>query len=145
MRPLYTIRDYIAGDLPLILNSWINSYCTISIDSNIANYDKHKYHSKIQSLIAKPGTKILIAGDGLDIILGWLCYDDSAYHYGYVKGPYRRMGIMRSLLGAVRTMPSSYTHYVPAIEYLIKDCAEDDPKPLVSLKKPTYNPKLFWE
>jgi hypothetical protein len=97
-KPKYVIRPYIEADLPFILNSWITNYRCYSIDAKLVkDFDMVGYHQRIRQCLNRPETRIIVAGDG-DVICGWLCYDDKAFHYGYVKGPFRQFGIFTALV-----------------------------------------------
>ena len=49
-----------------------------------------------------------------DTILGWTCAELDVLHYVYVKAPFRRLGIARTLLGRYKPL-TTCTHWTPVI------------------------------
>lgn len=107
----YKIRDGEAGDLNLILNSWLKTYKTSKFAQDIPSDIYYKYQQeKIKNLLK--ASDVIIAHDQEDPthIFGYACFDPNiisnvcVLHYLYIKKPFRGLGIFTDLLAAASAM-----------------------------------------
>lgn len=95
------------GDVPFIFSSWLQSFRDGNEDARAMNKDAYfaGQHIVIADIMQRPNSKCLVACalDHGPQIFGWACGDIAiaALHYVYVKQPYRRMGIAKTLVGAL--------------------------------------------
>ena len=107
------IRKGCAEDLPLVYDSWVNSYR----GSYFAEGMKHAglSYSRFQDMLIKnilgrDSSSLTVAvwdsgGDGGDDadapVVGWACTEGSVLHYVWVRTPWRgpETGVARALLG----------------------------------------------
>lgn len=123
------------GDFTLVINSWVNSYRTAHTAGMIAMRDwKTVMVPQVERVLARPGVVTWVACHpaglpGETDLLGWIAVergtsvpvkvrDDAGHHseeygpldcplvhYVYVKEPYRKSGLARSLFRAAGVDP----------------------------------------
>lgn len=90
-------------DFALVRDSWVNSYrnAAFSRENTDAIYFKYHRHLALQ-LLASSQVLVACSEEDPDIVYGWICVepDQETLHYIYVKHPFRRQGIAKSLLKA---------------------------------------------
>ncbi len=134
MKPEIVIREAHINDMPFIYNSWLISYGS----SSGLHISKDLYFREQQRLIEKlvgnPQVECLVAclPEYENQILGWVCRDRSIIHYMYVKHPYRKLGIGRTMLNVLGSV-KFLTHHTRISTVIC-------PK-----WKITYNPYLLME
>lgn len=99
--PSVQIRKGRATDVPFVISSWLKSYNAWlkPVEREAGYWQAHKY--VIAALLERATLYIAASDHNDDIIYGWACLEDgdpAVIHYVYVKAPYRRAGIARSLL-----------------------------------------------
>ena len=110
------IREALPADLNFIFATWLRSYRHSSAFAKYVSNEVYFYwHQRIINNALERGARILVAhpkGDP-EVIIGYLCYEYQGSklvgHYIFVKGPFRKMGIAKSLLAAKETF-DCYTH-----------------------------------
>lgn len=101
------LRPYEAADHNFVLNSWLKSYRNSDFAKKIDNETYYKSHAiLIASILATATTIIACDPEAHHVIYGYLCWtpnNDSpdCFHYCYVKGPFRKMGIAKVLVTSV--------------------------------------------
>lgn len=103
------------GDAKLVYSSWIKSYRHSEAAHKLPNgvYEPFQ-RDVIHRLLAAPGTCVYVARptDWPDGVLGWVCAEPGVMHYAYVKSPYRRLGLGRTLLAyAAEQLGEAFTAY----------------------------------
>ena len=115
----YVIRKAVAHDVPLILDSWLNSWRQSKYAGVIRNNDYYEtQRSVIEDLIARGAT--LIVADAGRTLFGWACSELkdglTVVHFVWVKDIYLRKGVEEALLDALPgTKPGFFTHYLHAL------------------------------
>ncbi len=104
------IRPYEPEDQALIFSSWLQSYWD-GLVRYLLPVAKTTYYGEQHRLIDRafhrPGTVTVIAASSAEphVIIGWLMAERTPkaeiLHYVYVKEPFRRLGIARTMLSAV--------------------------------------------
>lgn len=88
------------GDIAFITDSWLRSYACDQWTSCPGG--PREYFDTQRQVVAAclQSSEVLVAcpEDGLDQILGWLCWRPHVLHYVYVKPYYRRRGVGMLLL-----------------------------------------------
>ena len=97
------IRKADEGDTSFIYSSWLKSYASQNKDQpKITVYKMHR--SVVRRLLEEGITLVACMEDDPDQVLGWLCAHRIPkfliLHYCYVKAPFRRFGLARSLVDA---------------------------------------------
>ncbi len=127
-----SVRSIQPSDTSFIMNSWLKSYRYDSyFTKRITDTIFYKYHHVICTrILERPTTQVLVACDPEDsnVIYGYLVYEKDAnsskyvVHYGYVKGPFRTLGIVSTLLKASELdLNESYvSHWTTATDWIIK-------------------------
>lgn len=99
-------RAAVTGDVPFIMDSWLNSWKKSPWAGVIRN--NHYYaqtRGTIEDLIGRGATfEIACRDDEPGHILGWVCREvassgETVIHYLYVKEPYLPFGIGSTLVG----------------------------------------------
>jgi hypothetical protein len=128
----WAFRDPTATDVPFLLNSWLKSSRDVgdhALMTNAVYYDGFREECVRKLAIAR--VTIACNPQDPDQIYGWLCWGDDpqTVHYVYVKHPYRKFGVAKSLLAdalpgfgkrqtAITTL--SRTHKAWASKYLLE-------------------------
>ena len=102
------IRQADEGDASFIYSSWLKSYAAQNKDQpKIALYEMHR--EVVTRLLESGITLVACMDDDPDQVLGWLCAQRTpkflVVHYCYMKAPFRRFGLARSLLAAFDYCP----------------------------------------
>jgi len=97
------IRKADEGDISFIYSSWLKSYAAQNKDQ--PKITVYKMHREVVSRLLEDGiTLVACMEDNPDQVLGWLCAQRIPkfliLHYCYVKAPFRRFGLARSLVDA---------------------------------------------
>ena len=125
-----TYRAATAGELPFVFHSWLRSFQGTHYAGPLPDDLYYEaYHTAIERLLARPGVRVLCAVDagaepGERALFGYLVIEpattgqpfQAVVHYAYVKEPFRRNGVFKSLLtaaGVKPTGPLAYTFRTP--------------------------------
>lgn len=144
MNPQVTIRSAEAGDLNFVLNSWLKRYRD-AIRARFVS-DKVYYavqHEVITKILQQPGLVALVACNAAEPnqIYGYVIAEKNhivpdlmLVHWIYVKGPFRKFGLAKSLLSALPQDRSNvhYTHRTRNVEFLDKN------------QQAIFNPSYVW-
>lgn len=122
------IRDFQQDDLNFILSTWLKSY---RLDSKFTNFIRNSvfypWHERlIKKILARENTRPYVACLKEDpfVILGYLITEGPVVHFAYVKGPFRRMGIFKTMMKAAAIdlqAPGeriNYTHHTQDMNWL---------------------------
>lgn len=137
MTALITYRPAAAEERPFILNSWLRSWHGTHYAGPLPDTEFYAaYHAAIEGLLSRPGTEALCAVDaGAEVgdhsLFGYLVVErgrapapmQAVVHYAYVKEPFRRQGVFKSLLVAAGISPRgpwAYTYRTPIAGRLAK-------------------------
>lgn len=117
--PRIETRAAVPEDLAFVFSTWLNNFHHSSRFAKRINRRVFfaAHHLVIERLLAR-GAEVTIAHPPGDpgVIVGYLCVEhvpegfgvagvevpETVLHFAYTKGPFRRMGVMRTLLGAAR-------------------------------------------
>lgn len=139
---MFDVRPAVVEDTPFILNSWLKRYRDAvhpRLISDKAYYEVQ--HAVIRKILAAPGLKVLVACDKEDAnhIYGYCVAETLAegwdiVHWVYVKGPFRRFGIGKTLIkdATAGTQKVHYSHRTKLVDLLDRDHAA------------TFNPFYVW-
>lgn len=126
----FRIEQATPGDVPFLMSSWLKSYRR---SPHTRKWSDFTYFARqrplCEMLLARSQVLVARPLDWPEGIFGWIAFekpsDGFVLHYGYVKSPYRRLGVARRLLeyaqpsGELRyshhTMPGS--SYLPSTFY----------------------------
>lgn len=82
-----------------IFSSWLRSYRNSDITRFVPNEVYYEKHSELVTKLLDTSTVLMaVNADCPDQIFGFICYDETAIHYVYVKYIYRKMGLAKLLL-----------------------------------------------
>ncbi len=93
-------RDATAADVPLIMDSWLNSWRTSPWAGIIPNNTYYPLTRRVIEQLIMRGAKLTVAckEDKPDVILGWACTEQTneqdphaVIHYIYVKDAYVKL------------------------------------------------------
>lgn len=112
------IREAVAGDVPFVLNSWLQSFARAPF-ARLVPVDAYwrGHHELVLSVLGRSETRVACSPTDTDAIMGWSVTAPGVVHYVYVKFPYRRLGIARRLLAHVPEA-ARYTHATPVLASL---------------------------
>lgn len=113
--PPFSIRAATDDDRSLIIDSWLQSYK----DSQFAKrlpldvyWSRFGHVGVVESLYCDSEIAVACLPDDPTFVYGWCAWDSRGYHYVWVKGDYRRMGIGSALVrsAGVRGISVSMSH-----------------------------------
>ena len=140
---LVAYRAAVPEDVNFILNSWLKSHRKAKIPATMNDRAYFRlWHTLARRIIERALTgrvTVLVAcsRECPDQILGWSAYEraKNTLHYVYVKHPYRRWGLARTMLalhGISHEAPAVWTHQTHAADqYLSRYRAGYDPGPAI--------------
>jgi hypothetical protein len=101
-------RDARPSDLHFFLNSWLRSQRLVPphhLTDNRTYFGAFK--ARIERLLRADKTTAIVAVNVADAeqIYGYIVYEPGVVHFAYVKSPFRRFGICRSLVNAAFPEP----------------------------------------
>lgn len=109
------IRAATEADVPFIFNSWLKSYRnSLKTVSNAVYFNGH--HKVIEALLATSTVSVACDTSDNTQLFGYLVHEEVdgvvIVHYAYVKHPFRKLGILKQLLGSANIIGKSgfYTH-----------------------------------
>jgi hypothetical protein len=97
------IRPHVATDIPIIFNSWLESYRVGDEPRKMGNdlYFRN-HHRLVTELASRAGVQVLVAcaTDDIDQVFGWACAEPASrvVHYVFSKKPFRESGIAAQLI-----------------------------------------------
>lgn len=88
--------------LPFVLDSWARSYAPFfPAYAKTYGMGAHGWIRWCAEKLVRRATVVVAALEDVpDVVLGWLCYEPEAMHWGYVKSQARRNGILGAMLPA---------------------------------------------
>lgn len=93
------VRPIQDEDINFIYSSWVKGYAGLyRSQPRWAVYTLQM--SIIRELVSMCEVLVATPDGDEDQIAGWLCYEWDVYHFCYVKSPFRRFGVARTLLEA---------------------------------------------
>lgn len=94
------LRAPTAEDLPLILNSWLESHREEDGNGRMSNDVYFAIHKpRIVAILQRATTLIAANPDDPWQVYGWICYEGGVVHYVYVKyHSFRRMRVATRLM-----------------------------------------------
>ena len=104
------VRKGCAEDLPLVYDSWVNSYRGSYFAEGMthAGVSYPRFQDMlIKNILGRDSVSLVVAvwdveGDDTDApVVGWACTEGSVLHYVWVRAPWRGrdMGVAKALLG----------------------------------------------
>lgn len=131
-------RPAVGADQGLILDSWVNSYRkSRDVRDVIGPVYRSGQRQLAERLLERCGATVLCASDFLPQVFAWMCAEKVGsilvLHYLYVKQPYRRQGLARTLLFTA-TMPE-----LPAVHHTHRT---DAGAGIIRWMRSTWNPYL---
>ena len=115
---LWKLREFHEEDRNFILATWLRSLRRSPVYTFLPNrvFFKH-LEPQLWKLIASGEMAVACAADEPEHILGWACGGAGFLHYAYVKRPYRRLGVAKRMVEALRlTEPVRMTFWVRTSE-----------------------------
>jgi GNAT superfamily N-acetyltransferase len=109
-------------ELHLVKSSWFESYRKGGCAPEVAFPTYRTGQNRVmENLLARAPVWVATLEDVPDEVLGWVCYDDKAVHYLYVKQAYRKRRIATALLSLARAAGAKeFTHPTRAGKPLAK-------------------------
>jgi hypothetical protein len=113
-----TLRPAVPDDLGFIFSTWLKHYKQHShLTRDVTNKVFFvRYHRIIERLLARSLTVVAHPDGKPSVILGYSVMEPPIIHWVYVKGPWRRFGIGRLLLGGQNLDGCTFTHWTNDIE-----------------------------
>lgn len=118
--PNLTVRKIKSADVAYVTNSWLHSYRYSVRNKGIPKKEYYYYqHKKLEVILARSTTLMLVNTDDPDQILGYLCYERASndvivLHYVALKGVFRGNGLLWGLLNLMEDTEEPkyvlYTH-----------------------------------
>lgn len=129
---MINIRTYSHDDHDFICSSYLNSTYYNSLDRSTRLVSKFEHDKamdrKINQLVTDSSVLIATPQDDIDLIVGYLIFDDESLHYVYVKKDFRQMGIALSLIKSVEIenrFQLVYTHLSKYSQYITNKLPPD--------------------
>lgn len=115
----YTIRPFVAADLDLLYDSWLNSWRTSPWAGVIPNNLYYPTQRELIDQLIARGAVIHVADEGRTL-LGWACCevkdDVCVLHYTWTKDIYLGRGVEDQLLESLPgRKPGFITHMIPRL------------------------------
>jgi hypothetical protein len=133
----WLIRPAEGSDLNFIYVTWVNAlwldvYCGRGLKKSAF---RAKYLTIIDSILADPESKILVACDPNDpfVIYGYLVAKPPTAHFTFIKSQFRKLGIAKSLFLSLKCSGAS-THWTSRLKPIAKKYPEL-----------TYHPHLLFQ
>jgi len=120
------------NDTAFVFSSWLRSYRFSLQTKDIPTAFYYRCHHKlIEDILERPDVRISVACLQTDpsLIFGWACFEGPVLHYIFVKPPYRRLGIAKTLVRL--SSMKYYTHQTYDTKHLLS-----------SMKSASYVPYL---
>lgn len=101
-----------ASDRDFVVATWASSYKNAHAAGILASEDWPAImHTTLTNILARPGTRTLVAYEPPDFLYGWIAGDTTCplpvVYYVYCKAPFRRAGIAGGLFRALGVDPGS--------------------------------------
>jgi hypothetical protein len=118
------LREAAPSDWPFVYSAWLESYATGSpLTINIfKSVFFHEHRKVINKVISRGDTQVTVIALEEDpaVLIGFVAWSDSVLHYAYVKGAFRRMGVMRAALSMLKIDPNlmECTHWTYVLSQL---------------------------
>lgn len=95
-----TIRDAQVSDQAFIYSSFLKGlyYGNDWFKAIDKNTFMSKYKAVLESLLIKSTTKVVCLKDDPETVLGYAIYQPGVLHYTFIKPPFRRMGLAKSII-----------------------------------------------
>ena len=115
------VRRIQLDDMGFIFSTWLKHYKQHSaITKNISNSVYYaKQHRIIERILARSLTVVAHPPEQPAVILGYAVLEmarPNIIHWVYVKGPWRRFGIAKALLGGLDYTHCSFSHWTHDID-----------------------------
>lgn len=125
------LRDQTEADEPFIFSSWLKSFRLNDRRPGPRYY--REQHNTIERLLKESSVKVACLAATPHIIIGWSAINGQACHYVYVKSPFRRMGIARTLLASIDpTKTVTYSHKTERTPDLFRHFKRAEHRPCVN-------------
>lgn len=117
--PMIIKRPMEESDKPFVFSSWLRSYQqSRDVCGVIAPVYYKEQHYIIERLLLRPIDVVVLASEeDPATVIGWMASSQTWLHYLYIKYPFRRMGLAKSLVGDPERW-SCYTHRTPVLNRL---------------------------
>ncbi len=105
------LRPMHDGDLGFVIETWLRSNRRGGGYHGEDCSDPVYWHGQrrlVDRLLSTCTTMVAESTTEANLIAGWICRTPETVHYAYVRGPFRRMGVFRLLLGT--EIPRTYSH-----------------------------------
>lgn len=121
----FAIREPVPADLNFIIDTWLKSFRQHSktFKSYISTKDYNEFYRKvILSVLQKSNVYIAHSIEDQSQIYGYAVVNQDVVHYIYVKSPFRRFGIAKSLCEIMSSNQeiNCYTHYTHYAKNLVQ-------------------------
>lgn len=105
------IRDLKAADLPFIYSTWLRSLYYGNPFFGMIEKDVFfgKYKLVLYSLVSDSNVQVCCDAQDEDTILGYSVHTPERLHWVYVKEPWRRLGIAKTLVPSTINSCSHFT------------------------------------
>lgn len=136
------IRPAIEADYDFIIPTFLKSYYSTSYFAKPLRWHVYEPHQRavINKLLARPDARILVAhAIGIpELILGWLLYEPTVFHYVYTKLAFHHFGVATKLIEHTAIDPNTayFSHWTQDISAIA---------PWKKWPGLTFNPYLAWE
>lgn len=125
------LREMRSDDVPLITRSWKDNYRFSSPDSSwltsrqeCSRYYFKEMNARVERLLERSAVIVACNPVDSDHVLGWACASNEGgqrvMHYVWVRDAFRRLGIARTMLGALGfgSPPIVVSHWTKMCESL---------------------------
>lgn len=117
VQPWYSIRAAVDADLQLVLESWTGTWQRSPWAGTVRN-DRFEveHHATVAGLLQR-GAKLLCLVNAArpSQVLSWLCVEqrraETVVHFAFTKKPYRRRGLLKTLLRSLGCNEQSVIPY----------------------------------
>lgn len=110
-----SLRAFRDTDRRFIVHSWLKSFGGSRVATLVEPDAYYRdYRKLIERALSRSRVLVACQPDDDDAIIGWTVVeprnDRMLVHYVYVKHPFRRFGVAKTLLAPLIDKPATYTH-----------------------------------
>lgn len=112
----HKVRAFQSGDLALVLGTWLPGYwrgasspmrwCSLGEFSAA-------YQNVVEQILKASTIRVACAPSDENLILSYMVFDGTVFHWGWVGDPYRRQNLFWTMLetaGDMANRPMAYSH-----------------------------------
>lgn len=139
-KSIWSIRDINPEDHNFIYSTWLNSY---RYDSYLKSTPKSIYYNEyklvVEDLLRTSKTIICCLRDSPEVILGYLVFTPTLFHYCFVKEAFRNYGLAKAMHKHANTPTIYISHKTNTLNKILKGKNEFSYNPFILFHKGEEN------